>query len=136
MTSPQIVCMNAAVPIELIPIERPGIPSAPGSPREYGSVDFVSSDHGFAAGIWQGEAGVISIAGYPVDEFCLILEGEVILTSKDGARQTFTPGMSFIVPRGFEGTWEMPVRSKKYFASHGTAQMVALLLGSAASAVA
>jgi len=44
---------------------------------------------------------------FPYDEFVHVLEGEVILTHIDGKAQTFKAGDSFMVPKGFLGTWDM-----------------------------
>jgi len=45
---------------------------------------------------------------FPYDEHVLVLEGEVTLTHIDGTAQTFKEGDSFLVPKGFLGTWDMP----------------------------
>lgn len=44
---------------------------------------------------------------FPYDEYVHVLEGEVTLTHIDGKKQTFTAGDSFLVPKGFLGTWNM-----------------------------
>ena len=44
---------------------------------------------------------------FPYDEFVHVLEGELILTHIDGKKQTFKVGDSFLVPKGFLGTWDM-----------------------------
>lgn len=44
---------------------------------------------------------------FPYDEFVYVLEGELILTHIDGNKQTFKAGDSFLVPKGFLGTWHM-----------------------------
>ena len=44
---------------------------------------------------------------FPYDEFVTVLEGELILTHIDGKKQTFKAGDSFLVPKGFLGTWDM-----------------------------
>jgi uncharacterized cupin superfamily protein len=44
---------------------------------------------------------------FPYDEFVTVLEGELILTHIDGNKQTFKAGDSFLVPKGFLGTWDM-----------------------------
>lgn len=40
------------------------------------------------------------------DEFVLVLNGKLVLTEPDGTRHEFTPGQSFVVPKGYTGTWE------------------------------
>ena len=44
---------------------------------------------------------------FPYDEFVTVLEGELILTHIDGKKETFKAGDSFLVPKGFLGTWHM-----------------------------
>ena len=118
-----------AADAQLDEIVRPGIDLPSGAPKEYGKVMFVSADGAFASGVWRGEAGTIPIASYPVDEHCTLLDGEVVLTDANGNSETFTAGMTFVVPVGFQGTWHMPVASSKLFACHGTAETVGLMLG-------
>ncbi len=50
---------------------------------------------------------------FPYDEHVLVLEGEVTLTHIDGTAQTFKEGDSFLVPKGFLGTWDMPVHYRE-----------------------
>ena len=45
-----------------------------------------------------------------------MLAGEVLLTSADGFAERFTAGDSFVVPAGFEGTWESITPVKKLYA--------------------
>ena len=40
----------------------------------------------------------------PYDEFVLVLEGQVTLTSTDGEKQTYKTGETFLVPKGWVGT--------------------------------
>ncbi len=42
-----------------------------------------------------------------VDEFVYVLDGKLILTEQNGNVQEFTPGQSVVLPRGYDGTWEM-----------------------------
>lgn len=44
----------------------------------------------------------------PYDEFVLVLEGQVTLTHIDGEKQTYEAGETFLVPKGFLGTCDMP----------------------------
>jgi uncharacterized cupin superfamily protein len=50
---------------------------------------------------------------FPYDEFVLVLEGEVTLTNVDGGAQTYKQGETFLVPKGWMGTWDMPVRYRE-----------------------
>ncbi len=50
---------------------------------------------------------------FPYDEFVLVLEGEVTLTNVDGGTQTYNQGETFLVPKGWIGTWDMPVKYRE-----------------------
>jgi len=41
------------------------------------------------------------------DEFVMILSGKLILTGTDSSPQEFTAGDSFVIPKGFTGTYQM-----------------------------
>lgn len=36
-----------------------------------------------------------------------MLSGKLVLTEQDGTAHEFTPGQSVVLPRGYDGTWEM-----------------------------
>jgi uncharacterized cupin superfamily protein len=50
---------------------------------------------------------------FPYDEYVHVLEGEVTLTSLEGGKQTHREGDSFLVPKGWRGTWDMPVKYRE-----------------------
>lgn len=110
-------------------IERPAECTIPDAPVERGRILFLSPDGSFACGIWQGEAGIIPIARYPVNEFCTLLEGEVVLEDINGKKRIFHAGDHFLIPEGFQGSWTMPVKSKKLFVCGGKPEQMAFLLG-------
>ena len=65
----------------------------------------------FFSGVWSSNEGKWRIS-YGEDEFCVLLSGRVALTDAAGETQTFAAGDAFVIPAGFEGTWETlePVR--------------------------
>jgi uncharacterized cupin superfamily protein len=64
----------------------------------------------FVVVVYESEAAVIDVSyPFPYDEYVLVLEGEVILTSSSGESQRYGLGESFVVPKGWTGTWDMPV---------------------------
>ncbi|WP_127597422.1 cupin domain-containing protein [Nitratireductor alexandrii] len=66
---------------------------------------FSAPERGALAGIWEAEPHLERcVCDY--DELCHILEGEVRLTDAEGRARRFGPGDSFVVERGFRGTWE------------------------------
>lgn len=59
--------------------------------------------------IYEAKSALIDISDpFPYDEFVLVLEGQVTLTHIDGEKQTYKAGKTFLVPKGFLGTWDMP----------------------------
>lgn len=79
---------------------------------EYRAVDIAEDSLG---GLWAGEGGSISFDAWPYTEFCVMLEGRVALTDREGNRREFTAGDAFVVPKGFAGTWSTVEPSRKYF---------------------
>ncbi len=54
-----------------------------------------------------GDIGIWRVQHAPDEQdYCLLLEGDVVLTDDRGARRAFHAGESFVVPGGFRGTWE------------------------------
>jgi uncharacterized cupin superfamily protein len=59
--------------------------------------------------IYEAKPALIDISDpFPYDEFVLVLEGQVTLTHIDGEKQTYKASETFLVPKGFLGTWDMP----------------------------
>lgn len=75
---------------------------------------YSSPDGKFHSGVWDSQAGKWAI-NYTEEEYCLILEGESILTDEAGQSKTVTVGDQFVVPAGFKGTWEVPTYCKKTY---------------------
>ena len=68
----------------------------------------------FVVSVFEASPAVIDISEpFPYDEFVLVLEGEVTLTNVDGGKQTYKQGETFLVPKGWLGTWDMPVKYRE-----------------------
>jgi uncharacterized cupin superfamily protein len=82
-----------------------------GEPKTLTYNHFEGEEGRLYCGIWESTAGTVKI-NYTEWEFCHLIAGEAILTSTEGERWTFKEGSAFIIPPGFEGTWETvrPVR--------------------------
>ena len=64
--------------------------------------------------LYESTPALIAITEpFPYDEYVHVLEGEVTLTRVDGKKQTFKKGENFLVPKGFLGTWDMPVHYRE-----------------------
>lgn len=56
----------------------------------------------------------VRIDGLPYDEFVQILEGRLILTPDGGDESyEYKTGDSFVVPKGYTGTWHMPEKYRE-----------------------
>lgn len=51
------------------------------------------------------DGGTLLLKDYPFDQFVQVLKGTTTLASQDGSSYTYVAGESFVVPRGFNGTW-------------------------------
>ena len=65
-----------------------------------------SADKRFHAGLYSTGPTTVSIASYPVDEFLLIVDGNIRLTAVDGKVLQAGPGDAVFVPSGWQGQWQ------------------------------
>ena len=110
--------------IEIVDFARPlaGEPSTPaaerlvaGSPRQVVSNYFTDTTEQFFAGRWSSTPGKWRIR-YTESEFCCLTKGRVVLENSAGERWEFAAGAGFVVPAGFEGTWEVLEECTKFYA--------------------
>jgi len=68
----------------------------------------------FVVAVFEASPAIIDInEPFPYDEFVQVLDGEVTLTNVDGETATYKQGDTFLVPKGWMGTWDMPVRYRE-----------------------
>lgn len=68
----------------------------------------------FVVSVYEAGPAVIDVSDpFPYDEFVMVLEGEVTLTNIDGGTHTYEQGDTFLVPKGWLGTWDMPVKYRE-----------------------
>jgi len=91
-----------------------------GSPSQAVWNAYTDPTEAFSAGIWQGDVAKWRVS-YTEDEFCFLINGRVELINQDGTAQQFSAGDGFVIPAGFEGTWENLEPTAKYYAimEHG-----------------
>ena len=75
---------------------------------------FVDAKQQFYSGIWSSTEGRWRVS-YTEHEFCSLLEGRVRLVSDDGSASDFGMGDSFVIPAGFNGTWETVTACRKLY---------------------
>lgn len=86
-----------------------------GEPTETGYNYFTDGTGQLTSGVWECTPCTTRIDSYPVDEFCYILKGCVVLTDVDNRTETFRQGDCFVIPKGMECTWHMPETTRKYY---------------------
>ena len=87
-----------------------------GIPPEDQAADFQT--HNFHTGsimvsVYEAGPGKVRIEGSVYDEFITILEGRLILTPDVGGEYEYKAGDSLVVPKGYQGGWEMPERYRE-----------------------
>lgn len=86
-----------------------------GTPRQHVSNYFADATEQFFAGRWSSTPGKWRIR-YTESEFCCLTRGRVVLENSAGQRWEFSAGAGFVVPAGFEGTWEVLEECTKFYA--------------------
>ena len=86
-----------------------------GEPSQQIANHFSDSSQQFFAGIWSSTAGKWRIR-YSESEFCCLTRGRVAIENLAGERWEFGPQQGFVVPAGFEGTWEVLEPCTKFYA--------------------
>lgn len=85
-----------------------------GNPAQAFQVNYTSASGDFCTGIYACTAGKWRVS-YAEDEFCTLTAGTVRLTNATGDTQEFTAPDSFLIPAGFNGTWEAVTDVQKNF---------------------
>ena len=77
--------------------------------------EYKSADRKFTVALWESGPGILKTDAYPHDEYCLVLGGHLTITNRNGSREEFGPGDTFVIPKGWAGTWNMTTRFKKQY---------------------
>jgi uncharacterized cupin superfamily protein len=85
-----------------------------GNPRQTAWVHYTDPSGRFTAGIWHSERGCWKIL-YTEEEYCQVLEGLSVITDQAGTAVTVRAGEEFVIPAGFNGTWEVVEPTRKRF---------------------
>ena len=86
-----------------------------GNPRQSVWNHYTDPTGKYFSGFWQSEVGKWRIS-YTEEETCHLLEGVSIVSDEDGNATTLRAGDSFVIPKGFVGTWEVVEPSRKLYA--------------------
>ncbi|MGH6931681.1 MAG: cupin domain-containing protein [Dongiaceae bacterium] len=96
----------------------PAIPAselAAGQPVQRGHYYLDDKAHGLSAGVWDCTPMTSTPMSYPVNEFMLILEGDITIVEDNGRATTIKAGESFILPKGLPCVWQQPHYVRKFF---------------------
>ena len=114
MTAPLIEHFDANVALE----RWDDIPAAEldsGNPVQNGHFYVNDAASGLMAGVWDCTAMTTVMAPYPVNEFMILLDGEVTMIEENGRETLVRAGESFIIPKGLPCQWKQPGYVKKFF---------------------
>jgi hypothetical protein len=88
-----------------------------GDPEQRLWLQYTDASGQFYAGVWESDPGTWRIR-YTEVEYCRILSGRSRITAADGTVTEVGPGDEFVIPSGFEGTWQVLERTRKTFVIH------------------
>ena len=116
MSSPHITrlieeSLLTSEPVEYLPAPEKILS---GNPRQRVWSHYTDTDQKFSVGIWECEPGAWRIH-YTEEEYCRVMTGRSRLTNADGVVREVTAGDEFVIPRGFEGVWEVIERTRKVY---------------------
>lgn len=107
--APEVLPLNARELSEMTIKRIPPFPAEIVLEGESENWEQVVHQGDFVVAVFEASPAIIDISEpFPYDEFVLVLEGQVTLTNIDGGKQTYNPGDTFLVPKGWLGTWDMP----------------------------
>jgi uncharacterized cupin superfamily protein len=86
-----------------------------GNPQQRVANHYSDPSQQFFSGTWTSSPGKWRIR-YTESEFCCLIRGRVVLENVAGERWEFGPGAGFVVPAGFEGSWEVLEDCTKFYA--------------------
>ncbi|MER1968574.1 cupin domain-containing protein [Castellaniella sp. GW247-6E4] len=85
-----------------------------GRPEAQNRKVYTPGDPNMVSGKWSCSPGKFSL-NTVVWEFCHVISGKCIITPEGGEPQTLEAGGTFIVEKGFRGTWEVVQTMTKFY---------------------
>ncbi len=79
------------------------------------AVPFTSDDARILSGVWEAEPGLSRWEFLERGEAIYVLEGRMVVTEDGGEPITVEAGTSAIFPIGWQGTWAIQERIRKFF---------------------
>ena len=123
LASSSIVLAADAPPIELVDSATPTdeIPAKPGVyvGQKITFDDMHSGDVIVRVGVWEAGVSKTYLEDYPFTEYVLMISGHLVLTNEDGTSNEFKAGDTFVMPKGWSGTWDVQEHTKKQMVQIG-----------------
>lgn len=123
MTKPSIIPFDrhvALIPWDDLPEDE----IIAGTRKQNGLILFEDKARGLSAGVWEQGANESRWMDYSVNEFMLVLEGEVVIVEEDRS-VSVKAGQAFVIPKGLRCRWTQPGHVKKFFVIHDDASGLA-----------
>ena len=79
------------------------------------AIPFTSDDSRILSGVWEAEPGLSRWEFLDRGEAIHVLDGRMVVTEDGGEPVTVAAGTSAIFPIGWQGTWEIQERIRKFF---------------------
>jgi uncharacterized protein len=93
------------------------------SPQGEAVLEGYSSENGaFTTGTWTHAGGTMRVE-FNYDEVCVLLDGHVRLADDTGYTAEFRACETFVIPKGFKGTWETVEPVRKHYVIFDRAQL-------------
>lgn len=86
-----------------------------GKPQQKTHNLYNNGEENFFCGVWSSDSGKWTV-NYGEDEFCYMISGNAIITDAQGNEEQVSAGDAFVVPAGFNGTWETVGNACKFYA--------------------
>ena len=111
-TIPKLIRLTPDVALEPFPL-FPETEISAGARDSNGKILFHDSTLWVTVGVWESEANLGRWMHWPVDEFMVIVAGEVVIVEED--RETVVQaGESFFIPKGRRCIWNQSGYARKY----------------------
>ncbi|MEX4002085.1 cupin domain-containing protein [Paraburkholderia sp. EG285A] len=88
-----------------------------GNPVQTLKHQYISPCGQFACGFWESTPGQWTV-DYDEAEYCEMLSGVCVVRDARGEEKVLRAGDRFVIPPGFQGTWEVLEACRKVFVSY------------------
>lgn len=114
--SPRISIIDSATPVQAL-MDKPGTFLG----ETFTFEESHAGDVKVQVGVWEAGEGKLFLEKFPFTEYVLMISGRVIVTEENGLSLTFTAGDTFVIPKGWNGVWDVRERMKKQIVRIGDA---------------